>query len=68
MSYVKTMKEKKQRKKEKIVKMLKDGDKGEVTRNSNGVIQPVKRHYKTLPRETPPDRDSKLSEYSEGSK
>ncbi len=68
MSYVESMKEKKQRKKEKIVKVLKAGDKGEVTRNANGLIQPVKQHYKKLPRETPPGRDSKLSEYLGGKK
>ncbi len=67
MSYVETMSEKKQRKKEKIVRMLKAGDKGEVNRNSNGNILPVKLHYKKLPKETPPGRDSKLFEHCEGS-
>ena len=68
MSNFESMKEKRQRKKEKIVRILKDGDKGEVKRNSSGIIMPVKQHYKKLPRETPSGRDSKLSEYKEASK
>ena len=65
MSNFESMKDKRQRKKEKIVRILKDGDKGEVKRNSSGAIMPVKQHYKKLPRETPLGRDSKLSEYKE---
>ena len=66
MTLVESMKDKKKRKKQKLVKWLKSTDTSEVKRNANGHILPVKQHYKKLPKETPPDRDSKLFEYDEG--
>lgn len=60
------MKQKRQRKKEKVVHWLKKGDMGSIERNANGKILPVKRFYKKLPKSTPPGRDSKLSEFSGG--
>lgn len=61
-----TMREKRARKKKKLLALQSKGDWGGVKRDSLGGIAPVKKYFKKLPVETPSRADSSLKDFCGG--